>query len=393
MSLADLARCRAALPGLDWEAVTPGTAEATPLPAPGFALGPVRRALRRAARPLLLVNDAARVQPAHLLAVLQELWEPGRTRLLVATGTHAGEEGFYRERLGGLPAEVHVASDEDAHAELLPGWSLDRRVLEADAVVAFGSVEPHYFAGWTGAHKTLTIGVAARSSIARNHRQALETSAAPCRLDGNPLAQDILVAAGLLGVERRALCVNQVLDADGRTLASAVGTARGSLERVLPAARARGTHPVQRPVDLIVAHVEGPIGQDLYQADKGLKNQEAALRDGGELLLVAPLARGLGPDRFLELLRAAPDLAAARAHVRRDGYRLGDHKAVRWRALEARGVAIRVVSPGVDPRSLEGTGIALYPDLEAACAAVRVRSGRALLVNDAGNLAAQVQAS
>lgn len=384
-----LALCRAALPGLDWQAVGPGSGPA-PLPAPGLALGPLRRVVRGAARPLLLVNDAARVQPQNLVPVLRELWEEGPIRILVATGTHAGEAAFYRDRLGGLPAEVHVAADEEAHAELLPGWALDRRVLKADAVVAFGSVEPHYFGGWTGAHKTGTIGVAARSSVTRNHRMALETSAAPCRLDENALARDILMAAEVLGVERRFLCVNQVLDQDGRTLASAVGTVRGSLARVLPAAIRRGVVQLERQVDLVVASAEGPIGQDLYQADKGLKNWEAALRDGGQLVLLAPLAGGVGPDRFLELLRAAPTHEAARARVEREGYRLGDHKAVRWRALESRGVTIRLVSSGVRAEQLEGTGIALYPDLASACAPLAGLRGRGLFVSDAGNVVAQV---
>lgn len=382
---------RAGLPGLDWCAVGPGQGPA-PLAAPGLALAPLRRVLREAARPVLLVNDAARVQPVHLVEVLRELWEEGRTRLLVATGTHRGEAALYRDRLGGLPAEVHDADDQGAHEELLPGWALDRRVLQADVVVALGSVEPHYFAGWTGAHKTATVGVAARASVAANHRLALGSEAAPCRLEGNPVAEGIMLAAGLLEVERRLLCVNQVLDLGGRPLASAVGTWRGSLNRVLPVARARGVVPLGKRAQVVVAAVEGPIGHDLYQADKGVKNWEAAVEDGGDLLLLAPLPGGRGPDRFLRLLAAAPTLQAAHAHVDREGYALGDHKAVRWRALEARGVRVRVVSPGLQPGDLDGTGIELLPDLAAACARLsaegRGARGAGLLVADAGNVVA-----
>jgi hypothetical protein len=384
---------RRELPELEWRQVEPGAAPA-PLPPPGVALAPLRRALRRAARPVLLVNDAARVQPRNLLDLLRELWEEGRTRLLVATGTHKGEPAFYRDRLGGLPAEVHDAGDEAAHDELLTGWALDRRVLEADLVLAFGSVEPHYFAGWTGAHKTATIGVASRATVTRNHEHALLDLAAPCRLDGNPVASDQRVAAELVGVGRRLLCVNQVLDADGRTLASAVGTPYGSLSRVLPAAEARGVVALSGRARLVVADVSGPIGHDLYQADKGLKNWEAALEDGGELWLVAPLPGGVGPDRFLALLRAAPDLQAARARVKADGYRLGDHKAVRWRALEARGVKVRVISPGLAPGALDDAGVEVLPDLAAACARLRAegraRGGAALRVLDAGNVVARL---
>mgnify|MGYP003330628197 CR=1 FL=1 len=50
---------------------------------------------------------------------------------------------------------------------------------------------------------------------------------------------------------------------------------------------------------------------------------------------------------------SAPLVERARAHAEAaEDYRLGDHKAVRWRALEARGVTLRVVSPHLDPSAV-----------------------------------------
>jgi len=380
----DLAAARAARPGLAWAEVGP-EADDTPLPPPGLPLGPLRRALRRAERPVILVNDASRPTPAHLPDVLAELWALSgrRAELVVATGTHRGDLARERDRLGGLPVALHDADDAAAHVEL-DGWAFDRRVAAADLVVALGSVEPHYFAGWSGAHKTATVGVWDRATTERNHRLALEPGARPRALEGNPLHEDLAAAADRLAADRRLLCVDQVLDAAGRPVAARAGTWRGALERCRPAARARFVRPVPAPVDVLVAAVAGPLGETLYQADKGVKNTEAAVRDGGELVLVAPCGGGAGPDRFLELLRAAPDLAAARAHVAERGYALGDHKAVRWRALEARGVQVRIVAPGLDPAAVAGTGLALYADVGAGLAAGEARGEAGLVVQDAG---------
>lgn len=379
MTLLD--RVRAARPDLDWETARPRALPA--LRSPAVPLKTLRRALRRAARPVLLVNDGARTLPRDLPWVLAELWEVGgRPPVVVATGTHRESEAAARDRLGGLPVEVHDADAARAHVALAPGARIDRRLARADLIVAFGSVEPHYFAGWGGAHKTATVGVLDRASIERNHRLALDDGARPLACEGNPVFDDLARIAAAIEEDRRLLAVNHVLDDDGRAVGLGVGTWRGSLRRCEAAARARFLHRVG-PVDLLVAHATGPLGRTLYQADKGIKNTEAAVRPGGCLILSADLSDGAGPPRFLDLLARAPDLATARAAAQAE-YRLGDHKAVRWRALEARGVRVLVASPRIDPALLEPAGIEAFASLEDALAEAPPGPGRALLVSDAG---------
>ena len=381
----DLAAAAAALPGLEWAAT--GPQELPPLRPPALPLGPLRRALRRARRPVLVVNDGARVTLDVLPALLAELWEEaGQPPIVVATGTHRGDLARERDRLGGLPVELHDADDAPAHIALdeTGRVRLDRRVARADLVVAFGVVEPHYFAGWSGAHKTATVGVWDRATTAANHEHALSPGSRPLVLEGNPVFDDLATAARALEEDRRLLAVNHVLDGRGRALAVGVGTWRGSLRRCLLASGRRYVREVPAPADVVVARVRGPLAASLYQADKGIKNCEAAVRDGGALVLAADCRQGVGPDRFVELLRRAPDAEAARAVVADEGYVLGDHKAVRWRALEARGVRIRVASPGLSAEALAAAGVTVDPDLASALAAVGAAAGRGLVVDDAG---------
>eukprot|EP01052_Picozoa_sp_SAG31_P061438 SAG31_NODE_20515_length_572_cov_0.983087_2_plen_92_part_00 len=42
-----------------------------------------------------------------------------------------------------------------------------------------------------------------------------------------------------------------------------------------------------------IAEVEAPLDRDLYQADKGLKNTEFVIRDGGVILLDAECHNGV----------------------------------------------------------------------------------------------------
>jgi len=389
---------REILSDLTWSVLGPRRLPA--LEPPAVPLHTLEVAVRRARRPVVLVNDAHRPLPAGLVEVVRHLWELGgeedHPRVLVATGAHEGSAAAYRDRMGGLPVGVHDARDARAHMALEgagEGVNIDRRVADADLVLAFGSVEPHYFAGWSGAHKTASVGVLDRAAIERNHRGALAGASRLLALEGNPVFDGLAkVLASLEAGGRTVLCVNHVMDPEGRPVSVAAGTWRESLERSLPAARAQFVRDVPGQVDVLVARVLGPLGRNLYQAEKGLKNNEDAVRDGGAIVIEAGLEDGVGPDRFVRLLEEAPALAAALERVAA-GYVLGDHKAVKWRRLEARGVRIHVASPHLDPAAVARAGIRVHGDLRAALAAVRdERSGGGvgLIVEDAGTVVTRV---
>ena len=290
---------RAACPGVAWTPVQPETLPA--LDDDGFPRGELRRLLAdHGASPLILVNDRARVSHCGLPQLLHELRGVAPAlRVLVATGTHAGDAAAESARLG-CPALLHACDDAAAHVDV-GGYGVDRRVLEASCVIAIGSVEPHYFAGWTGAHKTLGVGVWDRVTITANHEHACDVAAQPLDTgDGNPVAAGIRRGVrAFLEQGPPTLAVNHVLDPRGVPLAAGWGDPYAALDRVLPQARARCAHEQPQAVDVVVARVEGPLSRSLYQADKGVKNHEAVVKDGGLLVLVAELSDGLGPDRFV----------------------------------------------------------------------------------------------
>jgi nickel-dependent lactate racemase len=374
----------------------------------------------------VLVNDPQRhTDSLSVLAELMRRDEGTLRKLLIACGTHRFEQQkrteFEKTLMRGLdhvapspPAEVipieiawHDAtagdlvtigedSPEPSAEPSRQGWRGHPWLAGPGGLLAVGSVEPHYFAGFTGAHKTCTIGVADRESIEANHAHALSPQARPGAIAGNPVHDGHAAMLARLEATRPVAAVNLVQA--GRSVLGVFGGApAAALRAAEPLARASFFRTIPRPADALVLQATGPLGGSFYQADKAIKNNEWAVRDGGVLVLVAPCPAGVGQDHFLTLLRDAATYAEALDIVRARGYRLGDHKAVKLRYLTdpaCRGVRVFVVSDGLDSDACRTLGFCLAESVNAALEKADVTPGRGDVyrVEDAGNLVVNVGA-
>ena len=71
---------------------------------------------------------------------------------------------------------------------------VNRRGVDAHKIVIISSVEPHYFAGYTGGRKSFLPGIAAFETIEQNHKLALKPEACALKLKGNPVHEDMIDA-------------------------------------------------------------------------------------------------------------------------------------------------------------------------------------------------------
>jgi nickel-dependent lactate racemase len=373
----------------------------------GCAAFAARAAAER--QPLTLVlNDHHRFTDTRpfvdaVFAILDAAAVQLPVRVLIASGTHpahALERSAHEERIAApylaRIAELEWHDCDAADLARIGGYEFHHWLAGGGHYLACGSMEPHYFAGVTGAHKTMTVGVMSRASIERNHAHAMSSDVAPLKLAGNPVHEGVVAALGALeSTGARVLALNQVIS-NGRVVGATAGHPLAALEQGLATVRRCFAHRVERPLDLIVARLGAPLDRDLYQADKGIKNTEAAVRDRGVLVVEAECKAGIGIRHFVELLEQAPTHAAAREIVAKRGYRLGDHKAVRLRALtDVRGVRVALVSPNVDASMSRVLGMQVFRDRTAAAVWVReelrgVASPHGLIVEDAGNVALEL---
>jgi nickel-dependent lactate racemase len=319
-------------------------------------------------------------------------------RALFATGSHTytlAQKKRHEDRVLPRPflekcdVAWHDARDPDLHRSVGDA-SLHYWVVDKGPILAVGSIEPHYFAGATGAHKTMTVGVMSYDSLCKNHMHAMSEEAKGLVLEGNPVFDKIAELVSLItSGGRRVFAINEIF-AEQRLVGCTAGAPLDALNQGLPLVRRIFSHRLSRAADLIIARVSPPLDKSLYQADKGIKNVENAVRDGGVILLDAPCHEGVGIDRFMKLLENAPDHERAVALVNREGYRLGDHKAVRLRALtHRRGVRLGVVSTHLSETDARTAGLELHTDRGAAArwatALLGTGARSAVLVEDAGN--------
>ncbi|MDR2402416.1 MAG: nickel-dependent lactate racemase [Spirochaetaceae bacterium] len=317
----------------------------------GPAAGPdLGEFLRGAKDTLVIINDATRPTPTEaiiraLLPLAEEAGCGGTLRFLVATGAHRPPtEAEYRQILGSLyedlrPRCTHHDSRNEADLVDLGTTrngtpiSLNRSIFDAGRIIVTGSVEPHYFAGFTGGRKAFLPGVAGYKTIEANHKQALSPAARSLALDGNPVHEDMMDALSL--IKTPVFSVMTVLDKEQRVAAATAGDILGSFYRAAEIARRIFCVPVPAKADIVVSVAKFPMDIDLYQSQKAIDNGALALKDGGVLILVSSCRDGIGDEAYAKLLARAASPVDALERIRAE-YRLGYHKAAKMAAVSRR---------------------------------------------------------
>ncbi len=290
---------------------------------------------------IVIVNDRTRPTPtARVLELIHpQIRNVPDVKFIVATGVHrAPTEREYREIFGDLYDEYSdriIAHDARRSEDMVHlGRSktgteiyVNRNVTEATKIIVIGSVEPHYFAGYTGGRKAFLPGVASYETIEQNHKHALSSKARALALEGNPVHEDMVDAIKCIS-DHDIFCIMTVLDRQHRIYAATAGGVNESFHAAIDRALEVFSIEIPAKADVVVAVAPYPMDVDLYQSQKALENGKMALKDGGILILVAQCRDGVGEDAFVRLLSASPDPSEVLREIDR-GYKLGFHKAAK----------------------------------------------------------------
>ncbi len=330
---------------------------------------------------VVIVNDATRPTPtpAMLAPMAGELKAAGAT-FIVATGAHRKPTEVEYHTILGQHYDVfrshtlaHDARDASSLVELGTTRNgtpilLNRAVVEADRVVVLGSVEPHYFAGYTGGRKAFLPGVAGFATIEANHRLALDPHAASLELEANPVSQDMEDA--LVFVPKRVFALMAILDKHQALCAVTTGDLRASFEAAVEKAKAIFAVSIDERADIVVSVAKPPMDIDLYQSQKAIENGLLAVKDGGCLILVSSCRDGVGDEGYMKLLASESKPEAVLERIK-DGYRLGWHKAgkIAHAAMKVKMMAVSELDAATLAKAFIEKRPTVQDALEAALAA------------------------
>ena len=271
---------------------------------------------------VLIASDHTRPVPSKVIVppMLREIREgnpDADITILISTGCHRGTT---REELVSKFGEEIVANEKIVvhdcdnsplvHIGTLPSGGdliINRLVVDADLVCSEGFIEPHFFAGFSGARKSILPGIASRTTVMANHCSEFiaDPHARTGLLAGNPIHKDMVFAAR---AAKLAFICNVVINAEKE----AIFAVAGDMEEAHEAGCSFLSSLCKvdaKPADIVITTNGGyPLDQNIYQAVKGMTAAEATVKPGGVIIMLAKSNDGHGGEHFYHQMADEPDI-------------------------------------------------------------------------------------
>ena len=327
-------------------------------------------------RLLVIINDATRPTPTSkiLKYLLPVLSSHPDVKFLIATGVHrAPTEEEYRFIFGDTyeifrrKVYAHDArKDEDmtylGKSKNGTEMYINKLVSEYKNILVIGSVEPHYFAGYTGGRKSFLPGVASFKTIEMNHKLALSDDACSLALAGNPVNEDMVDAMNVLK-DLNVFSIQTILTGDHKLFAVTAGDLHKSFDAAIEYSKQIFCVPLKRKGNIVISAAPYPMDIDLYQSQKALDNGKLALEDDGVIILISKCRTGVGEDGFLKLLGKA-DSPKKIFEILDEEYKLGYHKAAKMAQIGIRADMWAVTD--LDDDIVKSAMLKPYSDIQTA---------------------------
>lgn len=296
--------------------------------------------LRDAKDLLFIVNDGTRPTPtAKVLDIIHDKIKNRNIKIIIATGVHRAptrEEfdfifgKYYEEFKDRIYIHDCRKADDMVHIGTSKNGTemyVNKLGMAAQKIVIIGSVEPHYFGGYTGGRKSFLPGIASFKTIEQNHKHALQPGAKALALEGNPVHEDMIDALKTIA-DKEIFSIQTVLDADRRIYGATAGHIHDSFYAGIAKATEVFCVKIKEKADIVVSIAPYPMDIDLYQSQKALDNGKLALREGGILIMVSKCRTGIGEKAFHDLLSSMKTPQEVLAKIDKE-FKLGWHKAAK----------------------------------------------------------------
>ena len=183
---------------------------------------------------------------------------------------------------------------------------INREFVACDKKILTGFIEPHFFAGFSGAGKMVMPGMAGQKTVLRNHgAEMLKNPRTTWGITwGNPLWEEVREVA--LQVEPTFI-LHVSLNRDKEITDVFAGDLDAAHAAGCAFVKETAMAPVAEPFDIVITSNSGyPLDLNLYQAVKGMSAAAQVAKEGGAIIVAADCWDGI-PDHGLygQFLREA----------------------------------------------------------------------------------------
>jgi lactate racemase len=348
---------------------------------------PLREIVREGETACIVVGDMTRLWVRHHVLVpllLDELNRGGipdeNITVVSATGAHReqtreehikiiGEEAYKRIKVVDHKCKDENLVDLGTTTRGTP-VRINPAVHYADRVIATGGIVYHFLAGYGGGKKAIMPGVASYEGIMANHRLALNQDGpgldyAVCagRMSGNPLSEDMVEAARMVGVD---FIVNTIVNDRHKIALAVAGDLVNAHEKGCALVDEYFSVPVAEQADLVIASCGGyPKDINFYQTYKTTHNMVPAMKNGGVGILLSQSCEGIGSKLFYDICAGFDD-NEARENILRSDFEIAmfmGYTQLLW-TQENRFIAVT----GLPPEQVREMGMIPAGSLEEALA-------------------------
>lgn len=235
--------------------------------------------------------------------------------VIIARGTHRHPtEDEVKEKLGEevlkrVKVSVHDADDQDnlvlvgTTSRGTPCWA-NRMVIEAGLKIGIGTCNPHHFAGYGGGPKIVLPGISGRETAKRNHVWVKDLNATGGVRKGNPLWEDMLEMARIVGLDIK---IDTVLNSQKEVYRIFAGDVEEEQKAAIEALLSIYGLTVPKSADVTITSGY-PLEANLIQSGKAILAADTVTKPGGTIILISACLDGAGPMLY-ETLSKKPEPA------------------------------------------------------------------------------------
>jgi len=352
---------------------------------------------------LIIINDHTRPTPSGIIInQIKDIFDIKNTSILVASGMHRPTTISEQQYILGDVYNLFRSKINQHNARnnsfIGLGWTsygtevLINNILEHYShIIIIGSVEPHYFAGFTGGRKSFLPGIACASSIINNHTLALSDKANVLILDGNPVHEDMMEFASFITKKWKIFSIQIALDRDGSIYSVHYGDFAETFIKASGDARLIFTREISKRYKIAIAIARPPLDINLYQSLKAIENVHSVIKDGGIIILVSPCREGIGEENFYELLISNKPRSEILREIEKN-YTFGAHKA--YRLIKKMEKYKIYLYSDIDTDVISKTGITPITNLKKCieqALSIADDNSEILIINDATVMVPQVK--